>query len=301
MPSKFLKNFGRLDRSMQISIPGKIFIAGEYAALRGGSALTVATKPCFVWDSNSNGSTQFHPASPAGLLSLKVLPGTIQDPYLRLGGMGFSTAEFLLQRLSDEKAVWNSSLETVLPIWNQYRDLQKNQKIIPSGVDLITQMLGGYVTSHMDQKKVRHGTWPFENLSWFVFLTGNKLKTHAHLETDVMEKIDQECLKLSTAVNSAFEKSQEDLFVQSMRVWRQWLKSQGLEVDNTTKLIETIESTCPVLMAKGCGAMGSDAVFVLFDKKHQGQVQEVVQNLAPTSSPLLSMSCVDEKGVRVQV
>lgn len=100
---------------MKITIPGKIFISGEYAALKGMPALSVAVNPGFVFKNSS--SLVFHLESPAGRIHSQ-LTGDFFDPYNNMGGLGRSTAEFIAAIVNlnpNENDIWT--------VWEQYRGL----------------------------------------------------------------------------------------------------------------------------------------------------------------------------------
>lgn len=281
---------------MQVTVPGKFFIAGEYAALVGGATLTVAVAPSFEWTYDSQASTSFHPESPAGLLSSQPLPGKILDPYHGLGGMGFSTAEFLLQSVSLQKPDKMDST-WIWQTWRKYRELQKNKKNIPSGVDLITQSLGGYVVTQIQSSYFKKHVWPFPDLDWMVFLTGHKLKTHSHLEMDLQSKIDAIGLQNSKAVTTAFESANAEQFIKSLNEFHGWLKQKGFETEKTNEMIADIQKSVPLVAIKGCGAMGSDALFLLFEKNKKSQVTTAIKKWAHPQSPLLSQNQVNMNGM----
>ena len=88
----------------KIQIPGKTFFFGEYAALVGGSALLLTTRPGFemnVHESIHSTSNPFHPESPAGLYFnqhekfFQNWSIAFVDHYQGRGGFGASTAQFL--------------------------------------------------------------------------------------------------------------------------------------------------------------------------------------------------------------
>ena len=53
----------------------------------------------------------------------------------------------------------------------------------PSGADLIAQRHGGLCFYHKAARKLEVLAWPFSDLSFGLIHTGNKLATHAHLQT----------------------------------------------------------------------------------------------------------------------
>ena len=254
---------------MTLNVPGKIFIAGEYAALKGLPALTVAVNPSFSFQSQSTGALPFHPDSPAGLFN-KNLKGQFLDPYNGIGGMGRSTAEFLAAASStlDLKQNWN--------VWKAYRTLLATEHNTPSGVDLLTQLKGGYCVSETSKEKFENATWPFKNLDWVAVITGNKVKTHEHLAKPL--SLDWQVVeKLNRQIIEALQAKDEVKFVAGLKTWREILLANQLEVPATTELVEFFMEIPGVVAAKGCGALGSDVVFVLFEKAHS----QTLENCLP--------------------
>lgn len=275
---------------MKLEVPGKIFIAGEYGALRGFSTLSVAVDPAFVFSSKSTGQIDFHPESPAGMLpGENQISGKLHDPY-EIGGMGKSTAEFLVKYHQQK----NPS-KSVQDIWSTYRKLHEDFQTPPSGVDLVTQVLGGYCVTEWWKNRFETQTWGFENWDWMVGLTGHKVKTHEHLR-DLKTLEWDEIGRINNKIVKAFEISDELGFLGSMMDWRKFLVNSGLEVENTTQIIGKLTSVPGILMAKGCGALGSDAVFVLFEKDSRDSVEKTFK---PLVQKMIYSSQVSSLGMKV--
>lgn len=276
---------------MKIKIPGKIFIAGEYGALKGFPTLSVAVEPGFIFQS-SDASFALHPDSPAGRFLPKLeVRGTLQDPYASTGGMGKSTAEFLVKYFADTEA--SKSVEDV---WKAYRYVTRDQSTPPSGVDVATQVLGGYCVTEWSKNRFEQTNWSFENLDWAVILTGYKVKTHEHLETLKNLSWD-EIQKINHKLAEAFQLNNEAQFIAYMRIWREFLLKSGLEVPTTTEIVEALLEIPGVMAAKGCGALGSDAVFVLFEKSATKLMEKVLEDWNANS--VIRSSQVTTNGVEV--
>lgn len=258
----------------RIKIPGKFFLSGEYAALRGMPTISVAVKPEFEFQFDFQKSFKFHPDSPAGLLSSQELKGTLKDPYQGWGGMGLSTAEFLISYATTHTG---QKVDT-LTAWRAYRELLANHTNVPSGVDLITQLEGGYVTTQMSLQRIERQTWDFQNLSWCLALTGNKLKTHEHLKSDLSDLNWSEVESLNSEINLNFKSKNEKEFISKLNDWRELLKNSGLETSLTTELISEVKKDKNVIFAKGCGAMGSDAIWILFYSDAQVSLDSIFKN-----------------------
>lgn len=276
---------------MRIEVPGKFFISGEYAALKGGASISVAVTPSFVFESGGE-TLEFHPDSPAGVLSSTKPQGTLYDPYLRFGGMGKSTAEFIIQK------TLGSQLVSPFEMLAEYKKVNQHKKTPPSGVDLLTQMVGGYTQTRLSQDQVQTSLWPFEDLDWAVLLTGHKVKTHDHLDSLKELNWDQ-ILTLNENILKAFETDNAPAFIAHLQEWQRFLNQNSLEAPTTTELIEVLSEIPGVMAAKGCGALGSDAIFILFEKKDAVRVLSFLKEHYLQSRLIFSDQL--SMGVKVQI
>ncbi len=254
-----------------IRIPGKIFISGEYAALKGLPALTVAVNPGFEFRDSSESA--FHPASPAGRFN-ENLTGDFFDPYKGIGGLGRSTAEFIAAAY---KKLGHSDLWKT---WTEYRNLLQREINTPSGVDLLTQIKGGYCLTDTRTKELVSLNWPFQTLDWVAVVTGNKIKTHEHLD----KTLNLNWGKLETLnqnVNEAFLIKDTEGFVQHLNAWREFLYVSKLEASTTTELLDVFLNIPGVRIAKGCGALGSDIVFIVFEKDRAAALEKSLEQWNP--------------------
>ncbi len=152
----------------KIQIPGKTFIFGEYAALLGGDALLISTKPGFEMDFEQVQDpwpNPFHPKSTAGRFYNKheeyFSNWRVQfvDHYQGRGGFGASTAQFLGLALfkryfenPDPNLLEMNFKDTIKSIWDDYLlidnppesavDYVEALSHLPSGYDLWAQSMG---------------------------------------------------------------------------------------------------------------------------------------------------------------
>ncbi len=274
---------------MNLNVPGKIFISGEYAALKGMPTLTVAVDPSFNFESDPKASKAFHPDSPAGLLSPDTR-GEFYDPYQEIGGMGRSSAEFIAAASSSHsgKSIWE--------VWDLYRKILADEKNIPSGVDILTQLRGGYCLTEVRAKHLETQSWPFADLDWIALITGNKIKTHEHLAKPL--SLDWEMIeKLNLQVIEAWKLQNSQMFLKSLNLWRDFLFDSGLETSATTELVDFFLDTSGVLSAKGCGAMGSDVVLIIFDKANSETLEKSLEHWNPEQ--LIRSSQVNFSGTQI--
>lgn len=270
-------------RKATLSLPGKTFLAGEYLALVGGPAFIVCTEPRFqllVTEGNSSGNP-FHPQSPAGKLwdknadTLSRYQIQFIDPYQGLGGFGASSTQFgLLHSLlqmgdqvfgeSQPDLDWHETLK-------EYRLLAKEEKSLPpSGADIVGVLLGGIAFFDRNSGHTQRFGWPFQDLQFSIFHTGQKLATHEHLrdlkifETKHYQAASMQVLKGLSLVQS-------DTFMSGLKAYRDELVAQQKITPFSQNVVNEFEKLPAVQMAKGCGAMGSDVILVI----HQGHLVDV--------------------------
>lgn len=272
--------------SCSLSVPSKTFLCGEYAALHGGPCVLLATMPRFKLIAKKNDSkvakNPFHAASPAGMFyesratELAEWSFAFENP-LEQGGFGASTAEYLLLSAFSElhdglraEAQLDFDVHASL---KAYRDLHQGKSVRPSGADLVAQTCG-YVTAFERRSgRIQLFSWPFAHLSFVIFATGRKLATHTHLgglqeygESGLptrFEGLDHS----STAVWHAMARVTEGPFVFALNEFAHALAALGLQTVETSKQVVELKKWPGVRVAKGCGAMGSDAILVIFDNR----------------------------------
>lgn len=258
----------------KISIPGKVFVMGEYAVLKGAPAWVAAIQPRFEWSHSQRTPLDAaffpHPQSPAGKyldsLGLWAKSGGWFDPYEGLGGFGGSTAEFL--------AAMQSRLKIPLDIkeWHRlYQQFSKNEEgITPSGADLIAQKLGGILKikniNTSESLEISPVTFPAQSCTWLVFsashLPGRKTKTHEHLAQNINFNIEP-MIAVLDQWESALQLSHSVLMGEALVRYAEVLQEQGLEHPEATQDRLTLLEHPDVLGVKGSGAYLSDAVIVL--------------------------------------
>jgi mevalonate kinase len=265
---------------MRYFVPSKTFLTGEYSVLVGGAALGLATSPCFeISYLKQESEFRFHPDSPAGRYLKKHGPNThiqFHDPYLVhgvRGGFGKSTAEYLaaaLPKIREKK-------QTVSEIHSEYLSFFANEKVQPSGVDLVFQCLGEVSYVSPSENIYRKLGWKFSDLDFFVISTGLKVKTHEHLE-----KLDLKfCADLpdySNQVIDAYLHKNSSAFLNSMKTWTKTLRTRGLVDHGAAELRERLEKIPGVLLVKPCGALGADVMLVFFESEKHAVVQMQLRN-----------------------
>lgn len=266
---------------ISISVPSKTFLLGEYVALKGGPALILSTELRFELiatnqEHEASKSQDIHPESPAGKL-IAQNPDFYQhyhmrfiDPYQGLGGFGASSAQFVMVEALKHH-VQSTEIQDVELLKGYEKVAWDGKGLAPSGADIIAQRHGGLCYFHKVENKVQIFSWPFTDLDYCLIHTGNKLATHQHLKqlttinTSYLEEI------VHGGVTS-LEKSDSKRFIEAINQYAQALQSQGFVAKQTQKILQHLSSNPEILAAKGCGALGSDVVLILFNRSRKKNV-----------------------------
>lgn len=305
------------------SIPGKVFVLGEYAVLDGGRALLASCGPRFGLEAlpSAGAKPRFDPELPVGapaerlLHSLKAdqgLAAAIQmrfsDAHEGRGGFGGSTAQFALTyRAFCEVLHYKVD---ALAAWQLYRDLCSDQNPPPSGADLVAQWNGG--TGVFDPKKA---TWEdlterIQGLRWLVFSAaaqkGRKVPTHHHLEELAKRGFLQREGAVLDQLKACTEQGVEALrsqdlagFGAALRTYARTLQGAGLELDATREDREALGQIPGVLAVKGAGAMQADAILVLLSQTYTEHTRaQVLETASQRGLIWISDALGIEKGIQ---
>ena len=286
-----------------ISFPGKTFLIGEYAVLKGAPAILVNTKPSFdFFITKGTGENNFHPQSPAGQW-LKLNPRINQsyhiqsrDPYLGKGGFGFSSAQFnlvyLLSHILDTESgtqrteyhFFNLLEQTLkgkpllklhlLDIWKAYRKLSF-EGVTPSGADVISQWLGRLCLFVPRPFTAYSIDWPFPDLDFFLVHTGVKLNTWEHLRNLYKQPFSTLSSLAKKAIVCVNDIDKEG-FISTLNEYSVCLEQQGLTHKKTKLFLNRIKKYEQVITAKGCGSMGAEVIAIFFDPKNKEKVKAVL-------------------------
>jgi len=246
---------------------------GEYAVLENGSALLFTHEPHFTLLANENTPLLIgiHPHSPAGrfyqqhfdLFSRYQLH--FIDPYHGIGGMGASSAQFILlftlyYHLKKQPFSLEALLQTYHPLaWS-------GQGYPPSGADLVAQSIGGFIAWHPQEKTITQLTWPFETLSFHFVHTRHKVKTHEHLHTLQMNFSVNTLNAVTEQALNALKNTDSIQFCNAINSYASLLAEYQLVTDHTLALLQSLQTQHYVKAAKGCGALGADVLFIITEK-----------------------------------
>lgn len=267
---------------MKFLIPGKTFLVGEYLALTGGPAILLNTSPCFEVTMDENLlKKNIHPDSPAGkFLKYHSLDTKINfhDPFNGLGGLGASSAEFLgAYLIYCHVNKLNPSLEELL---NTYFNFLDTKGIKPSGYDVLSQSLNHCVYINKNKSEIFNYPWSFEDISFALFHTGRKLKTHLHLNNFIMpDKIKlNELAKITELAQNAFITKNSELLINSINLFNEKLFNLNLIAPHTLEIIQHLKNVPDILAIKGCGAMGADIILIIFENNNREKLFKKLLN-----------------------
>ena len=271
---------------LEISIPGKIFLLGEYAVLGGSPAWVAALGPRFSLRAEKAEEWEFpfSSQSPAGrLLQAWKEQGEIgpfrfafRDAHGGAGGFGGSTAEFALayvaEKLISREAQTGSFDAIALPTWKKYREVTgRDPGIAPSGADLLVQLLGGVQRVRVDRTGEAHVS-PIHDqlpLERFVILSaagvpGRKVTTHAHLASfEGGTQFHRDLEQIVADAEMALHAGDVIALGASLTRYAEVLGELGLEAPAAREERERFTRLPGVLGYKGCGALLSDAAVAL--------------------------------------
>jgi mevalonate kinase len=258
---------------MSLFIPAKTFILGEYAALQGYSGILLNTQPCFEVSLINNVSDEenllqgIHPNSPAGQFwALHGLDGMglkFHDPYGGLGGLGASSAQFLGAYLYAFGLAQNDKID-LQHLLNLYETFTWNgHGPRPSGYDVLAQLTGSCVFISKQPFQVEPLTWSFEDVKCLLVHTGVKCVTHTHLHQLELPVDLANLGALVIEAKQAIENKQVQWLSDCINAYEAQLRHYGWVTQSTQAWVDQIKHYPGVLATKGCGAMGSDVIFIL--------------------------------------
>ncbi len=282
-----------------ISLPGKTFLLGEYAVLKGSPCLIYTSPPHFhleIKESAEHALMHIHPDSPAGrfyqdnLADFNHQQIIFLDEYQGLGGFGASSAQFLglyqIAREHQNKPAQNKAL-----LETYWRYAYQGKGVKPSGADLLAQQMTGLIEVQPNIFSAQQHPWPFKDLKLYICHTGVKLQTHTHLE-DINLSYDLSGLcSLVVKAQESLQRADSQAFIDAIKQYGESLDQLGLVTNHTQKILKHLLQADFVVAAKGAGAMGADTIVILSDTMHDDETTQLIDRLQlkliTTSSSLL--------------
>ncbi len=299
------------------SVPGKVFLFGEYAVLQQLPAVILTIEPRFKMRAEHRGADyvlrdwagEYPPKAPVARLmdwatycGLPELSLSFEDPYSG-GGFGASSAQFALAywaytQVSDWKKDWQS-------VWKIYRELTSRGGASPSGADLVAQWRGG--VSVLNLKDGTHSElWNAiaGGPRFLIFSAseqkGRKVLTHQHLEElsgrGVSSSLNAELFEILNKGVKAMRFQKWPELGQAMLSYAQALSNEGLELEETHADRTALSALPDVLGVKGAGALQADAIVVLM-KQGTSEGPRVIEKARERGLRLVSDGLTLQAGV----
>jgi mevalonate kinase len=268
---------------MRLEIPAKTFLLGEYAALAGASAIILTTSPCFeLAIAEGNELKGIHPDSPAGLwwthhrIASKGL--SWKDPYQGMGGLGASSAQFLGAYLASCHLLnLAPNQKTLLDAY--YQCAWGGEGLKPSGYDLLAQTQNRCVFINQGQNRLHSYDWPFQDISFLLLHSGQKLATHYHLKNTRLPKSTEQLSATVDLAHKAFQQADSEMLIQALISYEQQLTNLNLVAPHSHELVRKFNLQPEILAAKGCGALGADVLLLIVPTMClKSKVKEIIED-----------------------
>ncbi|MDR0580709.1 MAG: hypothetical protein LBG04_01175 [Holosporaceae bacterium] len=266
---------------MKFSTGSKTFLVGEYSVVFGGSAIILITPPSFELRV-TNGETSFSgvdPASPAYMFyrshDFHNISVEFFDPHKGGGGFGASSAQFaLLYQLHLRLTLTQFDIDLFLKEYRKFSGI--NGCAIPSGADSVAQYFNHSIFFDAKTNAVEELNWTFPNLDFAILKTAYKVATHSHLRN--IEFFDVSDLQEPIInVKKSFRRNDEELLVRSVQNFFDMLKERNLVIAQNVATIDKLLKIDGIKAAKGCGALGADAILIIFEKQKKNELQHILQ------------------------
>ena len=242
-----------------ISVPGKIFIFGEYSVMNGGEAILASVKPEF--QCSWNNTIRVHPHSPAGLFLTENNAQILTAVEGGLGaGFGSSTAELIAANECLDHP-WSQK-----KLWTWYHDHFSPA----SGADLVVQDLSrkeglGFYHFQIQDPDCRVNPVMVPTvfkMNCFIFHAPStqKIPTYSDLEN----KKDQ---SLDVSVADHFvHRWLKSFDPHLLTEWADYLAKVGFESLFAHEVRKSFQAIKGIQGVKGCGAGLNDVFLVCVDQ-----------------------------------
>lgn len=269
-----------------ITANSKTFLIGEYCVLFGGGAIVITTPPEFKLTVKKNEESRIigiNEKSPAFSFYtkhksiFKDLSIEFIDPHSESGGFGASSAQFtMLYKLFLSLMHCDLKIKSFLEEYKYFAGKA-------SGADCISQIYNHHVIHfNSENNLVTNLEWNFDAIDFLIFKTGFKTSTHIHL-SQLNENLDISELNIHVEnAKLSFVKKDNANLISSVNSFFSSLKKFGFVLENTSELVKSFINIDGVFAAKGCGAMCSDAILVIFDANNKSNVIEEAKKLKLT-------------------
>lgn len=188
------------------------------------------------------------------------------DPHQGKGGFGASGAQFL--------SAYLQTCETQYPDTFPWQALAEYKKFDSnaSGTDVLVQAASltvrekrnsaVLVITKIQDQFLRCEPLPCLDLSVSIFKTGKKIPTHEHLR-EIAQQDFSELEQWGEKAFLAFEKKNKGDFLHAVKAFANTLESRNFVAEHTKEILSSFPAELG--LAKGCGALGADAIAVFHD------------------------------------
>jgi mevalonate kinase len=268
---------------IELYVPSKTFVVGEYAVLRGAPALVAATKPYFHFTAKKSSTPKespFHADSPAGKwfrqsqVLLKDWDVKFTDPHEGRGGFGASGAQFVFYHALCTYLQADSRTDDAADIWQDFKVCDSSNG---SGADVVAQTLGGITCFTSSPFEAQSSAWPFQKMDFVILRTGRKTETHSHLKSLKLGDT-KALLQADELAVAAFLDADLESFLAETATFQNELRLLGLQDPATTELLKKITEMSGVVFAKGCGAMGADTIMAFVEHAEMPAFREELKH-----------------------
>lgn len=269
---------------MKFIAGSKTFFIGEYSVVFGGSCIVFICDPIFelIVEKGSKELIGINKNSPGYKFynlhqsDFKEYEIKFCDPHNGKGGWGASSAQYTLLYkffLNIKKMNFNLSL-----FLNEYRNIAKSGNIFPSGADCLSQYYNHNIYYDSSKNIIEKIEWKFPNLDFFILKTNTKISTYKHLRNLVNLDISKLQFFVEQVKNS-FNSLDEKEFLKNFQNFFYELEKNNLVISQTSLLVRKILELKHVKAAKGCGALSSDTILVIFDRGYRDLIESSIMQL----------------------
>lgn len=262
----------------------KTFLIGEYCVLEKGKAIVAVTEPRIdVALELKEDVSQIHtPYSRGPTSDLMKLSNKYFDVQIRTDnlGLGTSTAVFLsvLSQIRPDlfvPMVHEEREKKAFQILEIYLSCESNNlKVRPSGADLLAQYMGlGIWEVDLLNHKISKLNWSYENLAFMLIRTGFKTPTHTHLN-HLQTVSFSELKSINNQVIEAYKNKDDASLFEFISDFSNSLDKLELLDTNTKLICDEVIHIDGVKAVKGCGAMGSDSLFLIYNSNKRQNVEQ---------------------------
>ena len=147
----------------------------------------------------------------------------------------------------------------------------------PSGADVVSQWTGDVCLFTLDPFKAESIKWPDWDLDFLILGTGKILNTWEHLR-NLKNQDFSDLKKWAVQAVQAVQNADQKVFIRAIREYSFILDQKGLVDFTVKKMLSQFKKNKNILTAKGCGALGAEALVIFFRKNSKEEVIKFLQD-----------------------